>query len=151
MCNVDITPLALVLALTLHSIFEGIALGLLESLPTLINLAIGVMIHKTIESISLTITLKKHKQDSWRFLLITLIGFGFVEPIGIGIGMALKDTPLMTSSILMALAGGTFIYIGCNEILAHEFDKPENRLLKILSLIVGGAIIVCLWFLHGEH
>ena len=57
MCHFDVTPITLVVAMGLHSIFEGIALGLMDSFKSFLNLAIGVILHSPIASISLTVNL----------------------------------------------------------------------------------------------
>lgn len=52
-CGINVTPLALLCALGFHSIFEGIAMGLMKDLNSYINLMIGVVIHHTVASVSL--------------------------------------------------------------------------------------------------
>jgi zinc transporter ZupT len=52
-CGVNITPLILLLALGIHSIFEGIALGMSQSISTFVNLMIGVTLHHADACISL--------------------------------------------------------------------------------------------------
>ena len=47
------------IALSIHCIFEGIAVGLMNDLPSLINLVIAMLIHKFAEAISLTISMTK--------------------------------------------------------------------------------------------
>ena len=56
-CGVNITPLILLLALGIHSIFEGIALGMSKSISVFINLMIGVTLHHAAACISLGVSL----------------------------------------------------------------------------------------------
>ncbi len=56
-CGVNITPLALVCALGFHSIFEGIAMGIMTDLNAYINLMVGVTIHHIVSSIALGVSL----------------------------------------------------------------------------------------------
>lgn len=54
-CN--LTPFVLMIALAMHALFEGIALGLMMSWDSLTNLMIAIIIHKAAESMSLSISL----------------------------------------------------------------------------------------------
>ncbi len=74
-----------------------------------------------------------------------------IESTGIGIGIGIKDAPGLVSSIVLSLAGGTFIYIACSEILIHEFGNNKNRYVKFLFFIIGCAAITLLWFLHQHE
>lgn len=54
---------------------------------------------------------------------------------------------------MLSLAGGTFIYIACSEILVHEFEDKTYRYFKFLFFLLGAAVITLLWMLdqHEEH
>ena len=52
------TPIALTIALGFHSIFEGIAAGLINEMSDFVTLAIGIVIHRLVAAISLAITLQ---------------------------------------------------------------------------------------------
>ena len=52
-CGVDITPLILLLAMGFHSLFEGIALGLMKDIKVFMKLMIGVILHHLAASLSL--------------------------------------------------------------------------------------------------
>lgn len=74
-CGINITPMALLCALGFHSIFEGIAMGLMDDLQAYINLMIGVVIHHFVASISLGTSLHKNKSKSKLVPILTIIGF----------------------------------------------------------------------------
>ena len=74
-CGFDITSLILTFALSFHSLFEGIAVGLTQNLETLINLIVGVAIHNGIASISLGASLALNKSISFKKALIPFLGF----------------------------------------------------------------------------
>jgi hypothetical protein len=48
-------------------------------------------------------------------------GLSLIESTGIGIGIGIENAPELVSSLVLSVAGGTFIYIACSEILIHEF------------------------------
>src|SRR4051794_3101430 len=56
-CN--FTPFVLMLALSIHSIFEGLALGLETNLTSAIDLMVAILLHKFAEALSLSISLGK--------------------------------------------------------------------------------------------
>ena len=112
MCGVNISPLILLIALGFHAIFEGIALGMAKELSTFINLMIGVSIHEAVAVISLGVSCGQHQTKSKLAIFLIFFSLSLVKPTGIGIGLGIKDAPIMVTSIVMSLAGGTFIYTG---------------------------------------
>ena len=51
------TPFILMIALSVHAIFEGIALGLMRDLSSVINLILSIFFHKFAEAMSISIAL----------------------------------------------------------------------------------------------
>eukprot|EP00347_Sterkiella_histriomuscorum_P019421 403341689 len=150
-CGINLTPMVLLIALGFHSVFEGIALGLIKDLGVFINLMIGITIHHTVVSLSYGISLAKAKNKSQTAMLLSIVGLSLFESGGLAIGLGLNDAPEMVSSIILSFAGGTFVYIACSEILVHEFSVIKHRYWKFLCFIIGSAIIICLWFLHAHE
>jgi len=60
------TPFILMIALSVHSIFEGLALGLQPDMASLVNMVIAIVIHKGAASCSLGISLVKTFPDNFR-------------------------------------------------------------------------------------
>ncbi len=54
-CNM--TPIILMVALSVHAIFEGIALGILPEMKESVNLMISIVIHKCAEGMSICIAM----------------------------------------------------------------------------------------------
>jgi hypothetical protein len=54
----------------------------------------------------------------------------------------------MIEIIFNCLAGGTFLYIACSEVIIEEFSQPDNKFLKLMFFIVGIAVISSLLFLE---
>lgn len=150
-CGVNITPLILLLAIGFHSIFEGIALGMTKKEGVFINLMIGVALHHIAATISLGVSLGQHKVNSKKAIFFIFFGLSLIEPAGIAIGIGLSKSPEFVESIVMSLAGGTFVYIACSEILVHEFEDKQHRYLKFFFFIIGSAAITLLWFLNSAH
>jgi len=60
--------------------------------------------------------------------------------------MLIRDTDTLVEIIFTSLAAGTFVYIGCSEVIVKEFSQPGLRLWKLLAYSIGASIIICLFF-----
>ena len=136
----NMTPLILMVALSVHAIFEGIALGLMKELKPLINLVISVSIHKFAEAMSISIAMQKSKMPLSTLAKFILI-FSMATPIGTTCGILLGNAPEIVSIIFTSLCGGSFIYVACSELIVEEFSMPGNRWLKLLAFICGAVLI----------
>lgn len=141
----------LVFSLSLHSVFEGLAVGLLEDAGDVLEICLAMMIHKSIVSFSLTVKLS---QGRLRRSVVAgcLLLFAAMSPLGIGVGVALTETKTspqhqLARSALEGLAGGTFFYITFMEILPHELANPANRIPKVAMLLVGFAVVTAVLFI----
>jgi zinc transporter 1/2/3 len=135
------------IALSVHSIFEGIALGLMSEYKSFINLMISILVHKFAESMSICIALTKSNmpfRQIFKFILL----FSFATPLGTSIGILLGEAPPLVSIIFTSMAGGTFIYVSCSELIVEEFSLPGNRWWKLLAFIVGAVFIGLLLLLE---
>ncbi|ETE55792.1 hypothetical protein L345_18499, partial [Ophiophagus hannah] len=52
----------------------------------------------------------------------------------------------LSRSVLEGLATGTFIYITFLEILPHELGSSEQRILKVIVLLLGFALVTSVLF-----
>lgn len=141
------TPFILLLALSVHSVFEGLALGLSRNESGAINMIIAVCIHKSAASLSLGISLVKTFPDNFKLCRWLIFTFSCATPLGVGIGMAVANAGDIYSVIFSSIAAGSFVYIGCNEVVVEEFSVVGNRWWKLLAFLVGATIITMLYFI----
>lgn len=66
---------------------------------------------------------------------------GVVEGLGIGIAIA-EVAGQLADAIMVALAAGTFIYVGATEVIAEEFETPHDKWKKF-SALTGMRVSVC--------
>jgi len=135
------------IALSFHSIFEGLALGLNTDPAVSIDLIISVILHKYAEGMSLSISLQKAFPGNMKMLFWLLFIFSFATPLGTALGLILSNLSEMVDIVFMSMAGGTFLYISCSEIITEEFSMPGNRFWKLLAFLGGALVITMLWFL----
>ena len=50
--------------------------------------------------------------------------------------------------IFTSLAAGTFVYIGCSEVIIKEFAVIEHRVWKMVAYLSGALIITSLFFIE---
>jgi len=147
----NLTPYLLLLALSFHGLFEGIALGLQKNAKSSFSLLLAILAHKWAEAITLGVSFTKANVEKNMFLKMIII-FSVFTPVGIGLGMILTACPSWVTSTFMSLSVGTFIYIGAAEILVEEFSISRFKWQKFISYIFGGLFIIGLtaWEVAGE-
>merc|ERR1712012_100814 len=136
-----IRSLVLLIALSFHSIFEGLAIGLQQDLGQPISLFLAVIAHKAVMAFSLGLTLAQANLSAKQYVMSIMI-FSLASPLGTGIGILLADMKQslgadIANGVLQGIAGGTFLYITFFEVLPHEFNSPKNRMLKLLAMLIG--------------
>lgn len=141
---------SLVLALSAHSVFEGLALGLQEDGTKLASLFLGVAIHETLAAVALGVSVAKASlgmKDAAK-LGVTI---SLMIPLGMVVGLGIESTQTLASAVvsvvLQGLAAGTFLFVTFFEILSQELDDNQDRLLKVLFLILGYATLAVLVFI----
>eukprot|EP00057_Strongylocentrotus_purpuratus_P030583 XP_782100.1 PREDICTED: zinc transporter ZIP1-like [Strongylocentrotus purpuratus] len=147
----SLRSLLLLLALSLHSIFEGLAMGLQTDKDQLLAIFTAVIIHKNILAFSLGMNLVQSHLSKCSVVLSCLC-FALMAPIGITLGIILIEsfsdfTHSVMDGVLQGIATGTFLYITFFEVLPHEMNSSKDRLLKVLFLLLGFSTMAGLLFL----
>lgn len=139
--------LLVVLALSVHELFEGLAVGL-ESAPSNVWYMLGaVSAHKLVLAFCVGVELLVTRTK--RCLAITyILTFAAVSPIGIGIGILVsgggeEGFSNVTAAILQGLATGTLLYVVFFEILS----KDRSGLARYTAVLVGFFVMFGLQFL----
>ena len=105
------------LALSVHSFFEGLACGLQMSLTQCLNIVIAIGVHKSIAGSSLGIALVRTFPNDFSLVRWCIFIFAMASPVGIFMGMILNSQGEIYTIIFSSLAAGTFFYIACNEMI----------------------------------
>ncbi|XP_071487277.1 zinc transporter ZIP1-like [Diadema antillarum] len=148
----SLRSLLLLLALSLHSVFEGLAIGLQTDRDQLLAIFSAVVIHKNILAFSLGMTLIQSRLSRCSILMSCLC-FAIMAPLGAMLGIILIDSisnfsHSVVNGILQGFATGTFLYITFFEVLPHEMNSSKDRLLKVLFLLLGFSTIAAVLFLE---
>ena len=84
-CN--LTPFILMIALSVHSCLEGLALGLQPDMQSALSIMLAVVLHKGTASLALGVSLVKNFPDDFRLVRWLIFTFSIATPLGIAIGI----------------------------------------------------------------
>lgn len=163
--------IVLLIALSIHSIFEGLTIGLQTQHNTLVNVIIAISVHKCLIAFSfgqqlienlnrfsnISVDMNNYetgKGISYRYLIFNNFIFSISNPFGILIAILIVDIYSSTFSTLLvslikAISCGTFIYITFFEILPNELNNSiGSRLLKVFFIYIGFLIFSIIIFLN---
>jgi ZIP family zinc transporter len=137
---------AVVGALSLHRVPEGLAIGAGFAVPGAshlgIILAIAVGVQNVCEGMVMSAPLRASGVSPRRgFVIVALTGLTI--PIAAGIGQALAGVAAVTMPFVLALAGGTLIYVTSNEIIP-ESHSHGNEGTASAGLAVGFLLTMLL-------
>ena len=113
----SLRSIMLLLALSFHSVFEGVAIGLQENSGQLLSIFIAVIVHKAVMAFSLGLNIAQSSLTRRSFIISNVI-FSLSSPVGVGLGIAMEDLPDCLSTDI------------CNGILQGE--SPEKSLRQDL-------------------
>nr|XP_002123868.3 zinc transporter ZIP1 [Ciona intestinalis] len=148
----SIRTLMLIGMLSIHSIFEGLALGLEVNVSALIQLLLAVSVHKGVLAFGLGLRLFEAFAHKLSTALACAIIFCSASPLGCVVGIFLTPTspqPNVTtptpyfpgyadvalasvpatvpvSAVLECLATGTFLYVTFIEVIPSEFSHNDG-------------------------
>ncbi|XP_067936834.1 zinc transporter ZIP1-like [Watersipora subatra] len=140
-------------ALSLHSVFEGLAVGLQVTVAQVLSIFGALILHKCIIAFSIGLNLVQSRL-SLRAIVSSNALFCISSPIGIAIGIIITNeiqsqtAQEMASGLLQGIACGTFLYVTFFEVLPHEFNKPQDRVIKLLFVIFGFIVVNGILFLE---
>jgi len=142
----------LVLAITLHNIPEGLAVGVgfgavaagipSANLSGAIALAIGIGLQNFPEGAAVSIPLRREGLSRWKSFVYGQAS-GLVEPIAglLGAALVLAMRPILPYAL--AFAAGAMIYVVVEEVLP-EASRGSNGHLATIGTMVGFALMMLL-------
>lgn len=141
----------LVFSLSLHSVFEGLAVGLQQDAWRVLETSLALLLLKSIVAFSLSLKLIQSRLRR-SAVVGSLLLFAHMSPLGIALGIAfteMKTIPQyqLAGATLEGLAAGTFAYITFMEILPHELGSPKHRIHKVALLLTGFAVVTGVLFI----
>ncbi|KAM3962474.1 zinc/iron regulated transporter-related protein 89B [Aphomia sociella] len=142
--------LLIVLALSIHELFEGLAVGLESSTSHVWYMLGAVSAHKLVIAFCIGVELIATNTKTW-LSIIYITTFAIVSPLGIGIGLLLVGGEGATAAgvysvVLQGLASGTLLYV----IFFEIWKGDRTGIFQYIASIVGFFLMFGLMMLTGH-
>lgn len=135
------TGIVLTMAVALHNIPEGIALGALFGISpeTGIKVALIVMLHSIPEGIAIAIPLQKGGTQG-KTLGVICASLAFLMGIGAMLGFVASSMSPIIITLVMGFAAGVILYVVCEELIPESKEVWNGRLTTVavvLGIVLG--------------
>ena len=148
-----VRAIVILLALSFHTIFDGLAVGLQDEERDVWTTTIAITIHKTIVSVSLGMELSAgvKGRSSLRAILLLFL-FAIMAPVGVAVGMGVTSSHvdmrahLLAGGVLQAVATGSFLYVTFFEMLGVELGQRATvARIAVTALGFGAMAVAKIW------
>ncbi|XP_073924552.1 zinc transporter ZIP2 isoform X2 [Castor canadensis] len=143
--------LILLLSLSFHSVFEGLAVGLQTTVAATIQLCVAVLAHKGLVVFGVGLRLVKLGTGS-QWAASSILSLALMSPLGLALGLTVATGDSeggqgLAQAVLEGVAAGTFLYVTFLEILPRELAGPGAPLAKWGCMAAGFTLmaVVALW------
>ncbi|CAG9565424.1 unnamed protein product [Danaus chrysippus] len=133
--------LLIVLALSIHELFEGLAVGLESSVRNVWYMFGAVSAHKYIIAFCIGVELLAAGTKRW-LSIVYVFTFSFVSALGIAVGILLvggagATAAGISSVVLQGLACGTLMYV----VFFEVWRQDRTGLLQFVCSVIGFAVM----------
>ncbi len=136
------------IALSAHSIFDGLSLGSEQSLKGFNAILVAVLAHKAFDGIALGVPIylaELPAAQTWALLVFCALS----TPLGVGLGWAITSagshhsaaTQALLTAIVIALSSGSFLYISIVELLPSALSDGRHKGAKLLCFFAGFLVM----------
>ena len=140
----------MMLAVTLHNVPEGLAVGVVIAgmvtgninIQAMLALSIGIAIQNFPEGVIVSMPLKEEGHSKWKAFLLGFLS-GVVEPIAGLVALLLTTVVSVILPYTLAFAAGVMIYVVVEELIP-EANQGEHSNLATIGLAVGFVIMMIL-------
>lgn len=146
-------PVGLLLALTIHAILEGLAIGLQRKTAEVLLFVVAVASHKFIVGFCMGLEMAGIGSSTLKLAASSFV-FAIGSVLGIGIGMLTSEEGAAWSRVLLpvlqGLAGGTLLYVTVSEVLPrerarwHRSSRRSAGIFQFFSTATGFFLIFLL-------
>lgn len=138
----------LAIALSLHALFAGFAVGSERVGVALLSLSAALAVHKFAAAFTLGSGLIRGRVSGTTFRNV-ILAFSLATPIGMILGSGFQrvledETGLLVEATFDALAAGTFLYIAALEVIHEEFFHKRAQWLNMVLFVGGLGVMVLL-------
>ena len=144
----------LYMAISIHSLFEGMALGLQTDPMKIFHLFFAIVFHEALIAFSVGITMARQQltlKQGVKYILI----FSLSVPLGIFLGLIVQQAPgtggSVASAIFQSLAAGIFIHVTFLELVPAELSNSRDRMAKVAFHFLGFIAMALVTITMGSH
>ncbi|KAM9202773.1 LOW QUALITY PROTEIN: zinc transporter ZIP2 [Dugong dugon] len=141
----------LLLSLSFHSVFEGLAVGLQPTVAATLQLCLAVLAHKGLVVFGVGLQLVRIGTEPRR-TVFSILALALMSPLGLALGLAVTGRDPeegwgLAQAMLEGVAAGTFLYVTFLEILPQELAASEAPVAKWGCVAAGFAFMafIALW------
>jgi zinc transporter ZupT len=145
----------LLFALSIHSIFEGIAIGISSNRTDVISTTTAVLAHKAFAGYALGSSMVASQMNEQHFFVLVSV-FAFCSVLGIFLGMIFEQVisssgkDSTATGFIQAIVAGTFLYVSIVEIalkeillcrdskvLGNTLSRRDMEWSKLVAFLIG--------------
>ena len=133
------SAIVLLVAMSLHSLIETVALGIAKDKTSAAMMAASIGLHQPAETLALLVAFLKTSLST-DTIIKYLLCFSVVGPLGVTIGLLINQLADSTiDALIVAVTAGTFIYMGATEIANEEFEDAtrSERFTRYGAMLLG--------------
>lgn len=138
-----IYPIVMLVALSIHSVITGIALGLEPEIAASLLVMTGILLHKGSAAFALVASARAAGLDT-SILRHILTVFVLMTPLGIVFGTTVSnlmegEIAELAEGIFNALAAGTFIYVAIMDVIGGELWRTRDQIARYSHSALAGT------------
>lgn len=141
----------LTVVLSVHSIFEGTALGIETAMASFLVILAAILAHKGAAAFALGISLRKSEMRK-KIVNTLVVIFSLMTPAGILLGaliirMVNSKNGAVTVGVFDAIAAGTFIYIAAFHSVRLNGEEDVSVIRRLCCFAIGLVVmaVVAIW------
>ena len=136
------------MAMYFHTIFEGIAIGVQNSIGGFLSTAVAIAFHKWADALSMGIHYR-NRNVAKNIAYGLIIGQALLNALAIGFGWAIDSFGDFVEAIFLSISAGTFLAISTMEMLGEQLHRPTFKVQKFLIMILSTGFISLVWFFEN--
>lgn len=139
----------LTIAIYFHTLFEGIAIGVQNSITGFLGTAVAIAFHKWADALSMGCHYRtKNVPKKTSYALI--VGQALLNVFAIGLGWMITSSGEVTEAVFLSISAGTFLAISTLEMLGEQLHHREYMAIKFMLLVGSTAFVASIWFLENS-
>ena len=146
-CALTIPTTSLYIIMDIHSVIEGLALGIMTTMSGVIAIFCAIVGHKPVEAFALSLIILKDKPTKGLFWFLVVL-YTIMSPIGLITGIFLVEYTQnkWVMGVIAAFSAGTFLFVGCHE-WSELFEHKSEWSCAEKSWHFGMFTIGVIWML----